>query len=65
MPWVNKRTRQHECILQETLPDPRAAYDSGAGLGSVYKCDLDDCDRQWVLSDSQMDGLYWREKNTP
>lgn len=65
MPWVDKKSSKHECALQRTLPSPQDAYNSGAALGSVYMCDLDDCDRQWVLMESQLDGLYWREKNTP
>jgi hypothetical protein len=46
-------------VLEKTVPNPKEAYEQGAALGSLYKCDLDTCNRVWVLRDSQREGIYW------
>lgn len=52
MAWLKKIARQHDCIGLGGVPSPLEAYGYGADFGSVYSCDLDDCNRLWKLSDT-------------
>lgn len=53
MGWIKRQKDQHVC------PKPELDEVDEVYPGDVWQCDSEDCERQWIVKDHQIYGLYW------